>query len=140
MASDHIISPLNVTLLSQRLKADRNFLKWMTRRYKETNPEQAAALETAAEMTEKLRSEILAGGFDEELFTGDELPELWSKEAEIPQPLDRLQDLDFDFRTSTSTFLEGVPASELIIDVGGYYCPEPECLRQRGHSGPHDTL
>lgn len=130
MASDHIISPLNVTLLSQRLKADRNFLKWMTRRYKETNPEQAAAFETAAEMTEKLRSEILVGGFDEELFTGDELQQ---PAAQFHEQLARLQEIPV-------SFLEGVPASDFIIDEGGYYCPEPECLRQRGHSGPHDTL
>ena len=122
MASDHIISPLNVTLLSQRLKADRNFLKWMTRRYKETNPEQAAAFETAAEMTEKLRSEILAGGFDEELFTEGRV---------LQQPAAEILDL----QQQTSGFDDFI-----TINEGGYYCPEPECLRQRGHSGPHDTL
>lgn len=123
MSDDHIIRAVDITALSQRLKSDRNFLKWMTRRYREINPEQGEAFSSAAEMVDKLRSEILAGDFDssKELFTPelDETPA-----AEI---------LDLQQQTSSS---DGF----IVINEGGYYCPEPECLRQRGHTGPHESL
>lgn len=81
----HRVHTVDVTEISQAMKTDRNFLKWMMRRYKEVNPEQSAAFGTAAELTEKLRSRILAGDFDvsKDLFTGDELPDLRSRAAAV---------------------------------------------------------
>lgn len=68
---NHLLRTMDVTELSQRMKFDRNFLKWMARRHKTTNLEQSEAFDAAAEMLEKLRNEIVAGGFSgsEDLFT-----------------------------------------------------------------------
>lgn len=66
---------VSVTDLSQQLKHKREFLKWMARRNKESNPEQSAAFTTGANLFEELRQDLLAGWFDvdppKELFTDE---------------------------------------------------------------------
>lgn len=59
-----------VTDLSQQLKKQRDFLKWMSRRYFNMNPEQSAAFGTAAQLFDELRRDLMAGFFDaeEEVF------------------------------------------------------------------------
>lgn len=76
MANRIIVRRLLVTDLSQQIKKQRDFLKWMARRYFNMNPEQSAAFTKGAELFEELRQEILQGLFDEvdpagrkELFT-----------------------------------------------------------------------
>lgn len=67
---------LLITDLSQQIKKQRDFLKWMSRRHAESNPEQAAAFTKGAELFEELRQDILEGLFNagqvEELFTDEE--------------------------------------------------------------------
>lgn len=68
-----IVKRLLLTDLSQQLRNQRNFLRWMARKYKE-NPEQAAAFETGARLFDELRAELLAGDYDadsgrKEVFT-----------------------------------------------------------------------
>jgi hypothetical protein len=69
--SDNIIRKrILVTDLSQQLKKQRDFLKWMSRRHTPSNPEQGAAFTTGAELLEEIRQDLLAGLFDaEEVFT-----------------------------------------------------------------------
>jgi hypothetical protein len=76
-----VVRSVLITDLSQQMKKQRDFLKWMGRRYLSINEEQAAAFNTGARMFEELRQELITGLFDagdedlevpakEELFTG----------------------------------------------------------------------
>lgn len=71
---------LLITDLSQQMKAQRDFLKWMGRRYAPVNEEQSEAFFTGARLFDELRRELLAGDFDvyppeeKDLFTGDDRP------------------------------------------------------------------
>lgn len=60
-----VVRPLIVTDLSQQLKKQRDFLKWMARRYKD-NPDQAAAFTTGADLFQNIRLDLIDGLFDEE--------------------------------------------------------------------------
>ncbi len=63
---------VDIVLLSQQLKKQRNFLRWMSRRYSELNPDQGAAFATGAKILEELRQDLAAGVYDlesKELFT-----------------------------------------------------------------------
>lgn len=65
-----------VTDLSQQLKKQRDFLRWMGRRYSSINEDQSAAFFTGARMFDELRGELLQGSFDvleKDLFTNQEL-------------------------------------------------------------------
>jgi hypothetical protein len=74
--SNIIVKDILVTDLSQQLKKQRDFLRWMSRRYREVNQEQSAAFTTGAELIESVRQDLLAGLFNagevEELFTPGE--------------------------------------------------------------------
>lgn len=80
-----VVRRVLVTDLSQELKKERNFLRWMARKYKDENPEQAKAFTTGAEILDRLREDLVAGFFNAgevgdrgELFTrhrADELKE-----------------------------------------------------------------
>jgi hypothetical protein len=65
-----VVRPILVTDLSQQLRKQRNFLKWMARRYEALNPEQSAAFAKGAELLEDVRQDLLDGLFDaeEEVF------------------------------------------------------------------------
>lgn len=71
-----IVKKILVTDLSQQLRKDRNFLRWMARKYEDINPVQAQAFRTGAEILERNRQQILAGDYDaaqrKELFTRDQ--------------------------------------------------------------------
>lgn len=72
-----VVRQVLVTDISQQLKRDANFLRWMARRYGPLNPDQAAAFTTGAEMMLQLRADIVAGDYDAdpaELFTEEEAP------------------------------------------------------------------
>lgn len=65
---------INVTALRQQLKKQRNFLRWMARRYEDVDISHSAAFTTGAEILEEIRRQLADGVFDgrrEELFTGD---------------------------------------------------------------------
>lgn len=87
--SNIIVANLLVTDLSQQLKKQRDFLKWMARRYQGINPDQAAAFSTGARLFDELRSELLAGLFNagqvKELFTEEELQLQVTPESELLQ-------------------------------------------------------
>lgn len=77
-----------VTDLSQQLKKQRDFLKWMSRRYFNMNPEQSAAFGTGAQLFDELRKELVAGFFDadeKEVFTNPLQQLLDSAPAELQQ-------------------------------------------------------
>lgn len=87
--SKKITPPANIevrrilfTDLTQFLKKQREFLKWMGRRHQEINPDQSAAFFTGAQLLDEIREDLLAGLFDldpeakPELFTRAELEEL----------------------------------------------------------------
>lgn len=79
-----------VTDLSQQLKKQRDFLRWMGRRYTPANPDQGAAFFTGAEKIDELRSELLQGSFDvleEDLFTNQVAG---PRELELEQPADQV--------------------------------------------------
>lgn len=67
-----IVRRILVTDLSQQLKKERDFLRWMVRRHQE-QPAVAAAFEKSVQIVGRLRDELLAGDFDavleEDLFT-----------------------------------------------------------------------
>lgn len=71
-----VVRDIIVTDLSQQLKKQRDFLKWMSRRYKETNIEQSEAFATGARLFDELRVD-LAGG----LFNAGEVEELFTEES-----------------------------------------------------------
>lgn len=68
-----------VTDLAQVMKKQRDFLKWMSRRYFEENPEQSAAFKTGAELLDEIRISILEGDFD---FPGSEPQFISSRELD----------------------------------------------------------
>lgn len=76
-----VVRRVLVTDLSQALKKQRDFLKWMARRYAGDNADQSAAFGTGAEILDELRNDLVAGLFDvapaagqKELFSRGALP------------------------------------------------------------------
>jgi hypothetical protein len=82
-----VVRQIIVTDLSQQLKAQRDFLKWMSRRYLEVNPDQSAAFATGARLFDELRGELLEGLFD--AGKEDLLTEL---DRRLANPLDPIND------------------------------------------------
>ena len=77
-----------ITDLAQVMKKQRDFLKWMSRRYAEVNSDQSAAFRTGAEVLDDIRRDLVDGIFSmpgsEELFISQrELNELYAKEEEL---------------------------------------------------------
>lgn len=73
LPSNVIVRRVLITDLSQQLKKQRDFLRWMARRYSSSNPDQAAAFTTGAQLFNTIREELVQGMFDageEDLFTG----------------------------------------------------------------------
>lgn len=66
LPSNIIIRQILVTDLLQQMKKQRDFLKWMSRRHKDINPEQSDAFATGARLFDELRTDLKDGLFDEE--------------------------------------------------------------------------
>lgn len=62
-----------VTDLSQAIKRQRDFLRWMSRRYQDENPEQSAAFSSGAGILEDIRQELQAGAYDASSPAGKDL-------------------------------------------------------------------
>ena len=76
---------IDVKELSFQLKKQRDFLRWMARRYREENPDQSEAFLTGAGLFDKIREQLKAGDYDGEVFTSSE------EELEIPAVLERAE-------------------------------------------------
>lgn len=90
-----IVKKVLVTDLSQVLKKQRDFLRWMGRRYTPTNPDQGAAFFTGAEKIDEIRDDLLAGFFDVEPATKDLLTRAAASSNRSPEPAAELADRDF---------------------------------------------
>ncbi len=68
-----VVRQILVTDLSQQIKKQRDFMRWMVRKYtKLEQPEVAGAFSKGAEILEELRDDLVAGLFDleeKEVFT-----------------------------------------------------------------------
>lgn len=141
-----------VTDLSQQLKKQRDFLKWMGRRYSSSNPDQSAAFFTAAGLFEDLRQELLQGLFDVQGPTNSK--ELFTKVpgGVIPKPaghrvlsreeiLDAAEEIQLeDFRQEQASYTEerrknaGLPG---YTAAGNKKCGDAFCDYPAGHEGHH---
>lgn len=97
-----VVEPILVTDLSQQLKKQRDFLRWMNRRYLSSNPAQAEAFAKGAEMFEEVRKDLLAG-----LFNAGEVKELFTEE--LPDVL------ELELPAETRTLLESIAAGEALV-------------------------
>jgi hypothetical protein len=91
MPSNIVIRELLVTDLSQQLKKQRDFLRWMGRRHAELNPDQSQAFFTGAKLFDELRTDLLAG-----LFNAGQVEELFTREREDQAIVDSQELLQHD--------------------------------------------
>jgi hypothetical protein len=109
---DNIIKrELLVTDLSQQLKKQRDFLRWMGRRHKVSNPEQSDAFFTGARLFDELRQDLLQG-----LFNAGQVAELFTREREDQAVSDGQDMVDLDVLDRRTAAEEAAAPQEDPLD------------------------